>query len=89
VGQGLRQLANMHDLTAWVTRAHDARLLVALAGKLTIEDLSWLVACNADIVGVRGAACENGRSGRATDEELRAMADIVRISRRPTRVASS
>jgi uncharacterized protein (UPF0264 family) len=75
-GPGLRALAPVRALTAWVARAHEAGLIVALAGKLTAGDLPFVRDTGADIVGVRGAACEGGRTGRIATQkvrELRAM----------------
>jgi hypothetical protein len=60
-------------LAQWVDKAHDAGLLVALAGQLTADDLSFVREAGADIVGVRGAACEGGRNGRVTAERVRQL----------------
>lgn len=73
-GAGLRHLVDSATLRAWSSAAHEAGLLVAAAGKLTIDDLSWVSACGADIAGVRGAACENGRTGRVVAERVRLLA---------------
>jgi uncharacterized protein (UPF0264 family) len=72
-GPGLRQLLDIGDVIALVARAHKEGLLVALAGKLTLEDLAWLNASNADIVGVRGAACAKGRASRVVEAKVRAL----------------
>jgi (5-formylfuran-3-yl)methyl phosphate synthase len=72
-GPGLRGLVAPTALTAWVTEVHDAGLLVALAGQLTTADLSFVRDAGADIVGVRGAACEGGRNGRVTAEKVRLL----------------
>lgn len=73
-GPGLRELVTLAELTAWVAEAHDAGLLVALAGRLTVADLSFVRDAGADIAGVRGAACAGGRHGRV-------MADKVQLLR--------
>jgi uncharacterized protein (UPF0264 family) len=72
-GPGLRALAPVAALTAWVARAHEAGLLVALAGKLAAGDLSFVRDTGADIVGVRGAACEGGRTGRIAAPKIRGL----------------
>jgi len=72
-GPGLRQLMTSDRVASWVRRAHDAGLIVALAGKLKGDDLSWVQDCGADIAGVRGAACERGRTGRVTAERVRLL----------------
>lgn len=49
----------------FVRRAHDAGLLAALAGSVGSGDLGELARIQADIVGVRGAVCEEGTAMRA------------------------
>jgi uncharacterized protein (UPF0264 family) len=73
MGPGLRGLVTPTALAQWVVKAHDAGLLVALAGQLTADDLSFVREAGADIVGVRGAACEGGRTGRVTAERVRQL----------------
>lgn len=72
-GPGLRTLLSPRAVAAWVARAHDAGLLVALAGKLRAEDLAYVRDAGADIAGVRGAACEGGRTGRVSAEKVRQL----------------
>jgi (5-formylfuran-3-yl)methyl phosphate synthase len=72
-GPGLRHLIDRATLSAWISAASGAGLTVAAAGKLTIDDLDWVRDCGADIAGVRGAACEGGRTGRVTAERVRLL----------------
>jgi uncharacterized protein (UPF0264 family) len=72
-GPGLLRLASTATLESWVTSAHGAGLTVALAGKLTADDLPCICETGADIVGVRGAACEDGRSSRVATDRVRAL----------------
>jgi hypothetical protein len=72
-GPGLRGLMSLRSLGQWVTRARDAGLLVAVAGKLTADDLGFAREAGADIAGVRGAACEGGRGGRISAEKVRRL----------------
>jgi uncharacterized protein (UPF0264 family) len=65
-GAGLPSLLSLPDLEAWVSAARRAGLLVALAGKLTADDLAFVRDAGADIAGVRGAACDGGRGGRVS-----------------------
>jgi uncharacterized protein (UPF0264 family) len=69
-GPGLRGLVSPAALRTWVSEAHDAGLLVALAGKLGADDLAFVRDAGADIVGVRGAACDDGRTGRVSPERV-------------------
>lgn len=72
-GPGLRGLIAPGELAAWVADAHDAGLFVALAGKLTADDLPFVHAAAADIAGVRGAACVGGRTGRVQADRVRLL----------------
>jgi hypothetical protein len=79
-GPGLRQLLSPRALAAWVARAHEVRLLVALAGRLQVDDLGFVRDAGADIAGVRGAACEGGRAGRVTADKVRVLRRVLRRS---------
>ena len=68
-GRGLLEWLAPEALRAFVAGAHDAGLEVALAGELRAEDLAVVRATGADIVGVRSAACRDGRRAAAIDPE--------------------
>ena len=72
-GPGVCALMAPSALGSWVAGAHDHGLLVAIAGKLRIADLPLVRECGADIAGVRGAACEGGRTGCVTADRVRAL----------------
>jgi uncharacterized protein (UPF0264 family) len=72
-GRGLRALVTPAALSAWVARAHAANLFAALAGKLTADDLRFARDAGADIAGVRGAACEAGRTSRVSTDKVREL----------------
>jgi uncharacterized protein (UPF0264 family) len=66
-GRGLLDWLSPEELTSLVADAHAAGLEVALAGALRAEDLPVLSATQADIVGVRSAACDGGRRSGPLD----------------------
>ena len=70
---GLRSLVDQRSLAAWVAYAHDCGLLVAVAGKLGPADLPFVRDAGADIAGVRGAACDGGRTGRVSAARVLAL----------------
>jgi uncharacterized protein (UPF0264 family) len=72
-GPGLRELVAPDTLAAWVASAHYAGLLVALAGKLSTDDLVFVRDAGADIAGVRGAACDGGRTGHVVADRVRLL----------------
>jgi uncharacterized protein (UPF0264 family) len=76
-GPGLTRLMRPLALRAWVSRAHDKGLLAAVAGRLTLEDLPSVQDSGADIAGVRGAACEGGRTGRITAANVRLLKALL------------
>jgi len=75
-GPGLRALIAPDALAAWVTQAHQRGLLVALAGKLAAGDLPLVRDTGADIAGVRGAACEGGRTGPVSADRVRMLKSV-------------
>jgi len=72
-GPGVCAIKKPDALAEWVSLSHSRGLFAAVAGKLRAEDLPVVLECGADIVGVRGAACENGRTGRVTAERVRLL----------------
>ena len=77
-GPGLRACVSAPALAAWVDDAHAVGLLVALAGRLTADDLPFLRDAGADVAGVRGAACDGGRTGRVSADRVRQLRALVR-----------
>ncbi|HZM91793.1 MAG TPA: (5-formylfuran-3-yl)methyl phosphate synthase [Vicinamibacterales bacterium] len=76
-GPDLLNLVSAAKLTSWVAIAHHAGLSVALAGKLTADNFRLICETGADIVGVRGAACDDGRSGRVTEGKVRRLTESL------------
>jgi uncharacterized protein (UPF0264 family) len=72
-GPGVCAVKNRDELAAWVGLSHNHGLFAAVAGKLSAEDLPVVLECGADIAGVRGAACEGGRTGRVSAERVRLL----------------
>jgi hypothetical protein len=76
-GPGLRALMPPASLYSWVALARDARLVVAVAGKLTAGDMAYAIDAGADVAGVRGAACDGGRAGRVMSARVRELMSLV------------
>jgi len=76
-GPGVCDRMGESALAAWVRRAHDAGLLVAIAGSLTEDQLPRVRDLGADIAGVRGAACVGGRSGVVSSDRVRCLRERV------------
>lgn len=65
------------SVAAWTTAAHSAGLFVALAGSLRAEDAGVARDSGADIMGVRGAVCTDGRVGHIASDRVRALVRAV------------
>jgi uncharacterized protein (UPF0264 family) len=72
-GPSLPELVDAPTLAGVVRAAHQANLLCALAGRLSAGDLSCAYDAGADVVGVRGAVCEGGRTGRVVRDRVQAL----------------
>lgn len=72
-GAPLFALETREGVGAWVAGAHAAGLFAALAGGLSGADFATVRASGADVVGVRGAACVGGRTGRVTADRVAAL----------------
>jgi uncharacterized protein (UPF0264 family) len=83
-GAGLFRCLGRAALGSLVRDARARSLMVALAGRISIEDLSFAYQAGAEIVGVRGAACEHGREGRVRESRVRELVsarDLLRVHR--------
>lgn len=72
-GGGLFSAMPPHIVGDWVEEAHRRCLMVALAGSLGAADMPQAQALRADVVGVRGAACDGGRRGRVSPSRVSAL----------------
>lgn len=70
-GAGLFRCLGRAALESLVHEARARSLLVALAGRITCEDLAFAYEAGAEVVGVRGAACDGGRDGRVRESRVR------------------
>jgi dihydroneopterin aldolase len=77
-GLSLSQLVPVWRLEQWVDRARAEGCSVALAGRVTLPDLAYVVSTGAEIVGVRGAACDGGRDGAVSAEKVRRLQAALR-----------
>src|SRR6266566_2686801 len=67
-------------LATWVAAAHAAGLFACLAGSLRGADFATVRALGADVVGVRGAACVGGRTGRVSRRRVAALSALARVA---------
>jgi len=80
-GPGLLRLVPVAAVASWVEAVHRHHLFAAVAGRLTPDDAIALRETGADIVGVRGAACDGGRQGRVSSARVHALRDALDSSR--------
>jgi (5-formylfuran-3-yl)methyl phosphate synthase len=74
-GAGLFRCLGRAALGSLVREARARSLMVALAGRISVEDLSFAYEAGAEIAGVRGAACEGGREGAVRAERVRELVE--------------
>lgn len=72
-GRGLFSVADPEEVADWVTTAHLAGLFAAVAGSIGPAEITLAQDVGADIAGVRGAACEGGRTGHVSAGRVRAL----------------
>ncbi len=72
-GKRLTDLVPAGAVAAFAAAASSAGLLVALAGSLGEGEFPAVLQAGADVIGVRGAACEGGRNGRVTEARVAAL----------------
>ena len=78
---GLTSLMPACTLATFVSRAKAPGRFVALAGRLTLEDIETVQDTGADVIGLRGAACDGGRGGVVTSARVRALCDHMKGTR--------
>jgi uncharacterized protein (UPF0264 family) len=76
-GPGLLALMPGDAIGRLVAAARTAGLVTALAGRLTAADLPLVRGTGADVVGVRGAACDDGRTSRISAARIGRLARLV------------
>jgi hypothetical protein len=77
-GKGLLDLWSWDNVENFVQDAHDRNVLVALAGSIKKEDLPLIRDLGADVVGIRGAACEKSdRQGKIVRERVQELVNIL------------
>lgn len=86
-GPGLLALMPRDAIRRLVGAARRAGLLSALAGKLTADELSFVRDAGADVAGVRGAACEGGRSGPISPDRITHL--LRQLGRQPAATTNS
>jgi (5-formylfuran-3-yl)methyl phosphate synthase len=77
---GLFTVLSPDAVGRWVAAAHAAGLFAGLAGSLTAWDFAMARALGADLVGVRGAACVGGRTGRVSPARVAALSALTRAA---------
>lgn len=73
----LFDLLDVARVAQWIAAARAAGMFTALAGGLSEPSLRTALALGADIVGVRGAACDGGRMGRVSVARVAALSALV------------
>lgn len=88
-GKNLFDNMSMEELKDFVGQAHEAGLRVALAGSLKVEHVDALFEIGPDVIGVRGAVCENSsdRHTRISPQKTNEFVDLFATTARERKVA--
>ena len=70
----LLDLVAVETIEQWVARARDLGVRIVLAGRLSLQDVPVVAACEPMAVAVRSAVCVGGRNGRVDIELVRMVA---------------
>lgn len=71
-------------IVALIAAAHAAGLSAGLAGSLRLEHIARAAELGADVIGVRGSACDGGRRGRVSAPRVRAFRESIERRLPPT-----
>ncbi len=79
-GKGIFNFLQIPELSQFVDKSRDYGLQVALAGSIKKEDLRSLIAIHPDIIGVRGALCEqhDRLNGQIQSEKIREFVQLLK-----------
>ena len=90
-GKSLIDNMSLVEIKDFVEEAHDANLAVALAGSVRTADLESLFHTGADIIGVRGAVCDEGdrTTSIKTEAVSKFMEEVLKLKRKTNAPAAS
>jgi (5-formylfuran-3-yl)methyl phosphate synthase len=78
------------DLSAFVRRVHESRIIAVLAGSLSNVAFEHAVKLYPDIVAVRGAACDGDRRGSVSAQRVKDLkSSIARLANYSHRTSTS
>jgi uncharacterized protein (UPF0264 family) len=86
-GPGLLAAELATDAARWIAAARRKGLVVAAAGRLTVDDIPRAIGLGAHVVALRGAVCRGGRMGVVDRKLVRAAATLMETAVEPACVA--
>lgn len=76
-GPGLFLCADAEAVAGWIAAGHAAGMVVAVAGRLRLDEFAHALGLGADVVAVRGAVCRGGRNGAVDRNLVRAASTLI------------
>lgn len=78
-GEPLTHFLDFEELENFIRKSHSHGLEAALAGSLGFEEISKLKDLGPDVIGVRGAVCQNNnrREGKISEESVRSLKELL------------
>ncbi len=74
----LLELWTLDELNRFARAVRNHKMLLALAGSLTLSAIRRLLPLEPDYIAVRGAVCDNGRNGPINGQRIRELAATFR-----------
>ena len=79
-GRNLFDYLSLQQLKEFVAEAHALKLMVGLAGALSLDMWAQLDSTNADYLGFRSAVCDNGRESELNPMKLNYLTKVVQYA---------
>ena len=83
-GESLFAYLRFAELQRLLQQAHREGLATVVAGGLSRDSIRQVAAFACDLVGVRGAVCDGGRTGALRTELVRDLSDLLASQRHPS-----
>jgi (5-formylfuran-3-yl)methyl phosphate synthase len=87
-GPGLLDVRSAVEVSAFISSVQAADMKALVAGKLDQSAFPQIVPLEPDVIGVRGAVCDGGRSGRLDTKLVRQLATLLQATDSPNQLTS-
>lgn len=79
IGKGLLDYCDLNEIATFVSKVHRLKKEAWIAGSISLEEMRGLWETGVDVICVRGAACDKGKTtGRFGEVKTNIVAELVR-----------